>query len=375
MDKTTSGEKRRGREGYGAQNEKDGIFGQVAFAPLTVSPIFLMQLLSHKDNNFDFLRIAAAFGVLVSHQFSLTGRPEPVMLGVSLGGFCVLVFFAISGFLVAGSWMHDPSAWRFAVRRLLRIWPGLLVACVLVVLVLGPMVSQLGLREYFASPLTWNYLSQLSFWEFKSQLPGVFAGNPISESANGSLWTIPFEIRCYLALMVVGVLGLMRRNFLLPLAFVVFAIWFFFLFKTGYDQPIRMQLQMGVVFFCAAAMYQLRALWQSRRPWIWLAAIAAILLLWHGGMPEIAYTLGVPVIAVLFGTGSLPVLKRAGRFGDVSYGLYIYAYPVQQTVIWLSDNRLPFGWGLGLATLITTILAWFSWKLIEQPALRLKNRL
>lgn len=297
------------------------------------------------------------------------------MLGVSLGGFCVLVFFAISGFLVAGSWDHDPNVRRFAARRLLRIWPGLLVACLLVALVLGPAVSQLSVREYYSSPLTWRYFAQLNFWEFQSRLPGIFAGNPIQGSANGSLWTIPIEIRCYLALMVVGVLGLMRKTLLLPIAFVAFAVWFFFLFKTGYDQPIRMNLQMAVVFFCAAAMYQLRAKWLPHRHLAWLLALATTLSLWFGGMPEIAYTLGLPVMTVLLGTGSLPVLRRTGRFGDVSYGLYIYAYPVQQTVVWLSDNKLPFGWGLALVAIITTGLAWLSWTLIEKPALQLKNRL
>ena len=329
----------------------------------------------HKDNKFDFVRVAAASGVLISHQFSLTGRPEPIMLGVSLGGFCVLVFFAISGYLVAGSWGHDPNAWRFTARRLLRIWPGLIVVCLLVALVLGPAVSQLGPRAYFASPATWDYLSQLSLWQFKSYLPGAFVGNPIPESANGSLWTIPIEIRCYLALMVVGLLGLLRRTWLLPLAFVAFSIWFFFLFKTGYDQPIRLHLQMAVVFFCGATLYQLRAAWLSYRRWVWLGGLAAILSLWFGGMPEIAYTLGVPLVVVLFATGSLPVLRRTGRFGDISYGLYIYAYPVQQTVVWLSDNRLPFGVGLALAAVITVVLAWLSWTLVEKPALRLKNRL
>lgn len=329
----------------------------------------------HKDNNFDFLRVAAAAGVLISHQFSLTGRPEPIMFGISLGGFCVLIFFAISGYLVAGSWSHDPNAWRFAARRLLRIWPGLLVVCLLVTLLLGPAVSQLDVTAYFRSPMTWDYLSQLSLWNFKSQLPGVFAANPIPGSANGSLWTIPIEIQCYLALMVVGVAGLMRRAWLLPVAFAAFAFWFFFLFKTGYDQPIRLYLQMAVVFFCAASLYQLRMWWLPHRIWTGVLAVMLILPLWFGGAPEIAYTLGLPVIVALLGTSSWPILRRTGRFGDISYGLYIYAYPVQQTVVWWSSNRLPLSVSLAISALVTVVLAWLSWKLVEQPALRLKNRL
>lgn len=334
-----------------------------------------MQPQPHKDNNFDFLRVAAALAVLASHQFALSGRPEPVTLVGSWGGIGVLVFFAISGFLVAGSWSHDPNVWRFVVRRLLRIWPGLAVACVLVALVLGPLVSTLGWRDYYASPALREYFSLLNLWTFKSQLPGIFVGSPVQESANGSLWTIPYEIRCYLALAVLGLVGLMRRHWLLPLAFLVFAGWFFFLFKAGYDQPIRMYLQMAVVFFCAASLHQLRAVWQSRRWLAWPVAAAAIALLWWWGWQEIAFTLGLPIAVVLFGTGSLPVLRRTGRFGDVSYGLYIYAYPVQQTLIWLSGNQLPVGIGILASAAVTLLLAWLSWRLVEQPALRLKNRL
>ena len=106
-----------------------------------------------------------------------------------------------------------------------------------------------------------------------------------------------------------------------------------------------------------------------------LLAVAVILPLWFGGAPELAYTLGLPVIVVLLGTSSWPVLRRTGRFGDVSYGLYIYAYPVQQTVIWWSDNRLPFGVSLTASAAVTVALAWLSWTLVEHPALRLKDRL
>lgn len=334
-----------------------------------------MQPRTHKDNNFDFLRVAAAVAVLASHQFALSGLPEPITRLGSWGGIGVLVFFAISGYLVAGSWCHDPNVWRFAARRLLRIWPGLAVACVLVALVWGTATSTQDARAYLASPATWDYLKVLNLWVFKSHLPGVFAGNPVPESVNGSLWTITYEIRCYLALAIAGLIGLMRRHWLLPLVFLTFSGWFFFLFKIGYDQPIRMHLQMAVVFFGAASLYQLRGYWVPHRWLAWVLVVAAIMALWFGGWPEIAYTLGLPAVVVLFGTGSLPVLRRTGRFGDVSYGLYIYAYPVQQAVISLSGNQLPVTMGIMASTAVTLVLAWLSWRFVEQPVLRLKNRL
>ena len=331
---------------------------------------------AHDRNNFDFLRVAAAFAVLLSHQYALSGRPEPLVqfLGSSWGGLGVLVFFAISGYLVAGSWQHDPHLARFAARRLLRIWPGLAVACLLVALVLGPIVSDLGARNYFRSPLLRDYLEVLGLWQFKAQLPGVFAHNPIPGSANGSLWTIPIEVGCYLALAGVGALGLLRRTGLALVLFAGVCIWFFGFFRVGYDQPIRMTLQMGIVFFAGACCWLLRPWWQSRRLAVGLVATVLVLAAWHAGWPEPAFTLGLPVAVVALGTASTPVLRSFGRWGDVSYGLYIFAYPVQQTVIALTENRWTVPAGAALATVVTLVLAFLSWHLVEKRALAFKPR-
>ena len=126
--------------------------------------IWLPLLFNHPKNNIDFIRMVAALFVLYSHQHALMGLPEPSVLGAhSLGGFGVLVFFSISGFLVAQSWHADPSFYRFALKRMLRIWPGMAVAVLLAALVLGPMVSTLPVREYYAHPLIGEYLLNLRF--------------------------------------------------------------------------------------------------------------------------------------------------------------------------------------------------------------------
>lgn len=105
-----------------------------------------MQDSLHKQNNFDFIRVVAALCVVCSHQFALNGLREPSVLNVhSLGGFGVLLFFSISGFLVMQSWAADPNVFRFGARRFLRIWPGFAVVITLTALVLGPCISTLSL--------------------------------------------------------------------------------------------------------------------------------------------------------------------------------------------------------------------------------------
>lgn len=332
-----------------------------------------MQTPSHRLNNFDFLRVTAAFAVLISHQFVLSGRPEPVTAFGSWGGVGVLVFFAISGFLVAGSWHADPHIGRFAARRLLRIWPALVCAVLLTVFVLGPLVTTLPLKNYWQSGVTWTYLKVLGLWDFHTQLLGTFPASSQAGSVSGSLWTIPIEMKCYALLALFGVLGVWHRKWAaLILAGCVFA-WFFFLSGIGYDNPLRMKLQMGIVFLAAVCMFQVRELWMGSRASVFLGSGLVIAAIWHLGLQELAFTLGLPVVIVIFGTWATPLVRRFGRFGDASYGLYIYAYPVQQTVLWMGGALLDFWTGLLIVVCVTTSLAFLSWYLVEKPTIALKR--
>lgn len=323
-------------------------------------------------NNFDFLRLATAIAVLLSHQFALQGLPEPVTAIGSWGGIGVLVFFAISGYLVAGSWRRDPHAGRFLWRRALRLWPGLLVAVGLTSLALGPWVSTLSWQDYFHHEGTWRYWRVLGLWAFHSDLPGVFTGNAHPGSANGSLWTLPLEARCYGVLALLGALRVLGRPWLAWPLWAGFLVWFFFVWPVGYEDMLRMKVQMGVVFATGAALQWSRGEWQSRRyalPCV-LALLIAAGLGW--GLPDVMVTLGLAVAVVWLGTLSTPVLRRCGRFGDFSYGLYIYAFPVQQTFFWLGGAQLSFALGSLVVLGITLALAALSWHLVEAPALRLK---
>ena len=136
-----------------------------------------------------------------------------------------------------------------------------------------------------------------------------------------------------------------------------------------------MKLQMSVVFLAAVCMYQIRYLWIHRKTQAFLACVLGIFLIWSGGLQELAFTLGLPALIIISGALGTPVLRRFGRFGDISYGLYIYAYPVQQTVLWIGGASLPFWQGMILSLIITVALAALSWHWIEKPALSLKNRL
>lgn len=330
----------------------------------------------HRANNFDALRMAAALLVIWSHQYALMGLPTPLILANEPGAIGVVLFFAISGYLVSQSWVADPSVPRFAMRRALRIWPALVVVVLLSILVLGPLVTQLPLKDYFAHAATRQHLLNLVL-DIHPGLPGVFAGSPHPGSVNGPLWTIPLEVGCYAVLAVLGALGLMRRHWM-PLAVLLgLAAALQWRYKAPPYPEWSFALQYGMIFTFGVVLATGRRMWESRR---WsagalLLVAGALLYLWgpsplNGQGPLLA----IAGLAVVWGSACTAGVARAGRFGDFSYGLYIYGFPLQQATLWWAGSSLGFVSALALSVAAALFFAVLSWHLVEKPALRWKPR-
>ena len=167
----------------------------------------LQRRLEDRDNNFDVLRLVAATLVLVSHCFPLTGHEEPfgALTGVTLGEVGVVMFFAMSGFLIAKSWTDEPDPGRYFRKRALRLLPALVVAVAFTTLVLGPLFTSLPLSDYLTDAETWWYLIRASLLvTIAGELPGVYDDNVFPDAVNGSLWTLPLEAGCYVMIAVLG---------------------------------------------------------------------------------------------------------------------------------------------------------------------------
>lgn len=335
---------------------------------------------AHRHNNFDFVRLFAAGSVLFSHQFALMGLPEPLVLKYqTLGGFGVLIFFSLSGYLIAQSWLSDPNLLRFAAKRLLRIWPGLLCTVVLCALVLGPLVTTVPLREYFSSPVTASYFGILLL-KFQPFLPGVFPTNAIAYAPNGVLWTIPIEVHCYGYLAFLGILGVFRFKWALLAGLLALSVYYYGIYAAEHrfdsGQGRLYEVEYATFFFAGVVLHQFRHQWAAPIRKIMLSAALGIIA-WatvKWGHQLIAVFLLTPFCVLAFGNGSLPFIRRFGRFGDLSYGVYIYAFPVQQTLIWWLGVETGVWRLLGMATVATLVLAFLSWHLVEKRALRLKPR-
>lgn len=328
--------------------------------------------MGHRDNNLDVLRLAASLAVVVGHAWPLTGAESaPRLAGILLSHLAVFVFFSISGYLVATSWKFSPHARTFLARRAARIFPALIVVVIVTVLALGPAVTRLPVSEYFGSSVTWRYLSGLVLAPTYS-LPGVFPDNPTT-AVNGSLWTLGPEFLCYMVVLVVGlgVLGVKnaRPNLVTPIAFGGMACLLAVIGVFGADKALRDSCT-AMAFFAVGAV--LAYLPRLHLPVWTLGLIVAAWAVAGAGSREIGVALGwvvVPVVALSLGLRSTRGVRRAGRFGDFSYGLYLWAFPVQQIVVFLFP-ALPLWLGLVLVIVVTGMLAVASWHLVEKRALR-----
>jgi peptidoglycan/LPS O-acetylase OafA/YrhL len=354
-------------------------------------------------NNFDLLRLMAAIFVVFGHSFDLLGLTEPFpQLGgdVTWGFVGVLIFFSVSGFLVSRSWAGNPRLIPFAAKRALRLMPGLVVALLLSALVLGPLLSTEPLHLYLRDPATKAYILDNVLLQSNYGLPGVFVHNVYPVAVNGSLWTLPLEVKAYALVAVIGVLGLITRwrwampvvaalavlacstavRPSLPLSNHVVAVLIDIQAAPGLVHlaslgSFNVWAEMFAAFVVGAALYGVRS-WVTLR---WdIAALAAIGIvvacLVRGPWPDLALvTLGPYLILCLaYRTASFVSLPR--WFGDYSYGTYIYAFPTQQTIS--SLIALHSGWVLFvLAMPVTLVLAALSWHFVERPALDLKTRL
>jgi len=337
--------------------------------------------IENRNNNFDFLRLLAAFMVLYSHQYPLLGSESPYLMtladnwGLSFGSLGVAIFFAISGHLVTQSWIHDPHIGRYIAKRFLRVWPGLAVVTLIAVFIVGPMTSNLSLHEYFHDSRTWHYLRAL-YLKIIFPLPGVFEENPFPNAVNGSLWTVRIEFRWYLYLLALGMAAYImgpkwrRALFLASIAILAF---YYFAFHHPQTQPDRSwTLDYGMYFCFGALMYLYRDEWKAI---YWIFAVIAGVIAYLLGQAVMAALLVITPSVIVFGRAATPIIKDFGRFGDFSYGVYIYAFMLQQTLAWHFGERLSFASHLMLVTAMTLVCAFLSWHLVEKPALALKKYL
>lgn len=336
------------------------------------------------DNNFNFLRFWLAWVVILSHSFELLdgNRSRELLTRLfgtySFGEFAVNAFFLMSGYFIAQSWVSTPRLWPYMQKRLLRLVPGFSVAVLLSVLVVGP----LGSAQYWEHFNHWRFWPQLLVLRFDS--PYSFDGRPYP-MINGPLWTLHYEYLCYWLVALIGGLGLLcRPRVILPLFGGLLLGYLGVLVLKQHGWQPRTQLWWWVWIlgghyvrlFCFFAAGMVWFLYRDRLAVNGAQALAlavgCALFMFHPLTAAVAMTLPLALLIHYLGYRPLPVL-RVFQGADLSYGMYLYAWPIQKLLIHYDVARQP--WPLvWWTTLFSVLAAWLSWHLIEKPFLRLKPR-
>ena len=337
-------------------------------------------LVDRRANNFDFLRLIAALTVIYSHSYLIaygTQRTEPLVWAThnqcSLGLAAVFIFFVISGYLVTESYCRNPNPAGFTLRRATRIYPALVVNGLVISFVLGPIVTTLPLPAYLHDPGLRTFLAHYAtLWPGPLKLPGVlFSQTAVDNLVNGAFWTLVFEVMMYATVLVLGVLRLLRlETALVLLAVGIVAVWWDEHWSLTWLGYLRGWLWMLSHFAAGMVMYFLRDRLVFR--WYWTAAAVGLLVLTSQlGEFTTFFALSSGYLTLYAATARYwPRLDYARRVGDFSYGLYIYGWPCEQLMMWLSGGRAPW-WGVALGGLALTVpLAWLSWHGVEKWALR-----
>jgi peptidoglycan/LPS O-acetylase OafA/YrhL len=331
---------------------------------------------------FNLIRLGAALAVLVSHGFDLTGNGalEPVrwLSGgqTSLGGTAVALFFIISGFLVTSSLLHAPSLVHYARNRALRILPALFVVVILSAFVLGPALTTFPLLQYLADAELRGFLGNIVLLPGTMSLPGVFTTPPPQLGVNGSLWTLPYEGLCYALLPIsVGAGLLTRRRLLVATTAVLIVVGWWAKGRQLHVLPL-LNLELSYLlrflayFVAGVGLYVFRdRIVLSAR--LAAAALALTFLFLCFGLYHMAFPILGGYLVTFLGLHPKADFKFF-RDHDLSYGVYLYAWPMQALVL----SALPqSGWwgNILLSAPPTLLFAALSWHLVEKPVLSLKR--
>lgn len=291
----------------------------------------------------------------------------------SLGKFAVMVFFVLSGFLLARSWIAAPQLGAFLWKRALRIGPGLAAVVLVSVLLLGPAVSAAPIGAYFGASETWRYLANLGLYSGHQSLPGVFDGVPFPGVVNGPLWTLKFEVLCYATLAAAGAMRVLTAPLILALLAMLYGATALSGDgdRAGAAYYLYQYTDLARPFF-TGVLFALMGRQIALTPRAAALSLAGLVIAAPAGLLSTVFPVFGGYLVLWLAFAPLGPIARAGQFGDFSYGLYLWGWPVQQVVQSLVQ---PTHWAhnAALALPLAFGLAIASWTFVERPSLAFKS--
>lgn len=337
----------------------------------------ISEILKRGNNNIDLLRLLAALLVAWSHAPELFGTKmmmPPLPVNVGAGGLGVAVFFFLSGLLVTNSLVTKKSPKAFAWSRFMRIYPAFFVMLLAVVFIIGPVFTTWSTGDYFSSGETWRFFGRNARLRIQYILPGLWEGR-LNTSVNASAWTIPLEVGCYIALLFAFVLCCHFK--LKPWLFIVSALvcsvlpreWYLGIIGNGYTIVDPYDL------FCftigaAMAFYKDRVCLNKTL----VAVLLVMCVVTWRCQNVIGYLFPVTVaITLLYATSVGPLVKLRPKH-DISYGLYLWHWPVYQVMFTFLSRLNPYLFFV-LSMVVTVAIAYLSARFVEELCLELGRKL
>jgi peptidoglycan/LPS O-acetylase OafA/YrhL len=335
----------------------------------------LSEVFDPRLNALNIIRLLMAVGVIFWHSYPLTGRDiQFAPVKQFMGEAWVDGFFAISGFLITSSWLRRPKIGPFLSARITRIAPAFYV-CLLVtafcIAPLGVFIQGGDWRALFTSGDSLRYvLANAAIWYGGSAIGQTPFNVPYEGAWNGSLWTLGWELACYLGVLVLGVAGLLRWRWTLPLGFGL-TLTVALLAEYGFGPDVLGTASRFALMFLAGALIHR---WQHWLKCNWIIAMGSLTVTAGSLMLDDYRIVGSLFWAyAILSIGALLKARWLSVHNDLSYGVYIYAFPVQQ-VLAMAGMAAVSPFLFGMASLALTLpLAAMSWFWVEKPSVKLKR--
>lgn len=343
-------------------------------------PMTLGQVFDGRNNALNAWRLVLAAEVMLWHCWPITNRLPPAVTLQLLFSIGVDGFFAISGFLISRSWLDDPRVRDFLTARALRILPGYYVCLIVTAFVFAPLSVAIrggSVGKLLSSGAPLEYLLKNSAVAYVHlDVGGTPSGVTHSGLWNGSLWSLGWEVICYLAVAGIGLAGLANHRWVSPAILVL---------ATGLATAVppmtfpgvwtipQIAVRSAIMFAAGAVIYQ----WKEVIPARWsLVGVSVVIVLAASRLPDYRVVAALPLAYAIIVSGALLKSSRLRLRTDLSYGVYIYAFPVQQLLAVCGvATQLPPVVFFMVAAVATLPLAATSWFLIEKPSMSLKRRL
>lgn len=339
--------------------------------------------ISDKINNFNLIRIVCAFLVFYEHAFPIfTGKLASVdisrnLFAYSSGSLGVAVFFCISGYLVSKSYYSSKNIIHFIFKRIFRIFPALLVLTILTIVGLS-LVSTYNFKLYFFNNLTYLYLQNSLVFRTYYYLPGVFETNIYGNSVNGSLWSIPYEFFCYLLLPLILTLNFKSLKYIHFGTSIILIIVYQYSMNdlSGFVLPIfgitLQSLFLPFLFFnCGVLYFVFEDRIKFNRYGLAFSSLILILVLFEF-LPRTVNIITISYLTFYLSKIRGKFLEKVLKIPDISYGFYLYAFPIQQTISYYFYGAWTFELLFFISLIICLFFAYLSWKIIEYPFIKLK---